>query len=78
MLVKVKAIVGSKKNKIVPLSEDSFEVYVKAKPIRGLANLAIISILAQHFQIPEENIKIIKGFKTRNKIFKIKRVDVSS
>jgi len=74
MLVKVKAIVGSKKNKIIHLSEDSFEVNVKAKPIQGLANIAIVSILAQHFQTSEENIKIIKGFKTRNKIFKIKNL----
>jgi len=73
MLIKVKAIVGSQKNKIVSLSEDSFEVYVKAKPIQGLANLAIISILAKYFQVLEKDIKIIKGFKTRNKIFKIKK-----
>ncbi len=72
MLIKVKAIAGANKNKIIQKSKDSFDIHVKVKPIQGLANLAIISLLSKHFQIPEENIKIIKGFKTRNKIFKLK------
>ncbi|OQX71565.1 hypothetical protein B6D52_01070 [Candidatus Parcubacteria bacterium 4484_255] len=72
MLIKVKVILGVNKDKIIPKTKDSFEVYTKAKPIQGMANLAIISLLSQYFQIPEKNIKIIKGFKTRNKIFKIK------
>jgi len=72
MLIKVKAIAGANKDKIIVLAKDSFEIHTKAKPIQGMANLAIISLLSQYFQIPEKNIKIIKGFKTRNKIFKIK------
>jgi len=72
MLIKIKAIVGTNKDKIIPKTKDSFEVHVKAKPIQGMANLSIISLLSKHFQISEKNIKIIKGFKTRNKIFKIK------
>lgn len=71
MLINVKAILGVNKEKIIPKTKDSFEVHIKAKPIQGLANLAIISILSKHFQIPEKNIKLIKGFKTKNKIFKI-------
>lgn len=72
MLIKAKAILSSNKEKIIQKSEDSFDVYIKTKPIQGLANLAIISLLSQHFQIQEKNIKIIKGFKSRNKIIKLK------
>jgi len=72
MLIKVKVILGSNKNKIIVLTKDSLEAYIKVKPIQGMANLAIISLLSQHFQVQEKNIKIVKGFKTRNKIFKLK------
>ncbi len=72
MFIKVRVIAGANRDKIVLKTKDSFDIHVKVKPIQGLANLAIISLLSKHFQIPEKNIKLVKGFKTKNKIFKIK------
>jgi len=71
MLIKVKVFPNSKKEEIAEKSEDSFEVKVKEKPERGLANRATIKILSSYFKIPESKIRLIKGFKERNKIFKI-------
>jgi uncharacterized protein (TIGR00251 family) len=72
MLIKVKAFPGVSKEKIVKKAEDAYEVHVRAKPIGGGANQAIIEVLADYFNLSEKDIKIVKGFKLRNKIFLIK------
>jgi len=74
MLIKVKVFPGSKKEKIIKKSEDSFEVRVKEKPERGLANRGVIRILSACFEIPESRVRLIRGFKKRNKIFKITKI----
>ena len=71
MLIKVKVFPCSKKQGIIKKSPDSFEIKVKEKPIKGNANKATIKALMNYFQISESKIKLIKGFKKRNKIFKI-------
>lgn len=72
MLIKVKAIVLSKEDKVIKKSEDSFEVFVKAEAQRNMANKRIIELLAEYFNLPQYKVKIIKGFKESNKIFNIK------
>ena len=72
MLIKVKVFPNSKKEEIIKKSDDSFEVKVKAKPIKGEANREVVRALAFYFKIPESKIRLIKGFKKRNKIFEIK------
>jgi uncharacterized protein YggU (UPF0235/DUF167 family) len=44
---------------------------VKEKAEEGRANRAVIKVLANYFKIDELMIKLVKGFKTRNKIFEI-------
>jgi len=72
MLIKVKAFPDSKEEEIIKKSEDSFEVKVKEPPIQGRANRAIITALSLYFRVPESNIRIIRGFRERNKIIDIK------
>ncbi len=71
MLVQVKIFPNSKKEKIVKKPDDKFEIRIKEKPIKGLATQAAIKVLADYFKIPQSKIKLVKGFKQRNKIFKI-------
>lgn len=72
MLIKAKVFPNSKKTEIIKKSEDSYEVRVKEKPVRGEANRAVISVLTSFLKISESKIRLIKGFKGRNKIFEIK------
>jgi hypothetical protein len=69
MLIKVRAYPGVSKEKIIKKSEDSFEIYVREKPVGGRANQAIAEALAGYFDLKESEIKMVKGFKDRNKIF---------
>lgn len=71
MLIKVKVFPNSKKRKIIEKSKDNFEIKVRAKPIKGLANKAVANVLSLYFKIPASKIKLVKGFKQRNKIFEI-------
>ena len=71
MLIKVKVFAGSKKIGIIKKSESSFDVKVKEKAERGLANKAVVSALATYFKIPTSKIRLARGAKQRNKIFEI-------
>jgi len=72
MLIKVKANVSSKEDKVIKKSEDNFEVFVKVDAQRNMANKRIIELLAEYFNLPQYRIKMIKGFKESNKIFNIR------
>ncbi len=69
MLIRVKVFPNSKKEEIIKKSNGSFRAFVKEKPIKGLANRRVIEVLARHFNVPQSKIRLIKGFKQRNKIF---------
>ena len=71
MLIKVKVFPNSKKQKIVRKFNDSFEISVKAKPIKGLANKEVIDVLCSYFKISFSKIRLVRGPKQRNKIFEI-------
>jgi len=71
MLIKVKVFPGAKKEEVIKKSENSFEIKIKEKPIKGQANKRVFEILSSYFKIPKSKIRLIKGFKQRNKIFAI-------
>jgi len=71
MLIKVKVFSNSKKQGIIKKSEDSFEVRVKEKSLKGQANKEVIKVLADYFEVSESKVRLIKGFRHTNKIFAI-------
>lgn len=72
MLIKVKVFASSKKAGVIKKSEDSFEVRVKEKAERGLANKAAIAALASFLKISPSKIRLIRGAKQRGKILEIR------
>jgi len=71
MLIKVKVFPETKKQEIIKKSKNSFEIKVKERPLQGQANKAVMNLLSLYFKIPINKIRLVKGGKTRNKIFKI-------
>lgn len=71
MIIKVKVKPNSSKEEIEKSDENNYEVYVNAKAEKGKANLALIKILAKHFNIPTSKIKIKRGVSSHNKIIEI-------
>jgi len=71
MFLKVKVFPDSKKEEVIKKTDDEFEVKVKEKAEKGLANQKVKEILASYLNMPAEKIILIRGAKQRNKIFKI-------
>ena len=72
MLVKARVFPGSNKKGIIKKSENAFEIKVKERPAKGMANRAAIMALSSFFNVPPGKVKLVRGFKRANKIFKIK------
>jgi uncharacterized protein (TIGR00251 family) len=73
MLIKVKVFPGTNKNQVAKISENSFELKTKEKPLEGRANKSATELLAEYFNVPKRNVRLVRGFKSKNKIFKVKK-----
>ena len=71
MKINVTAKPASKKTYIKKVGEKEYIISVKEPPIRGLANLSIIAVLSDYFKVPARNIRIVSGYRSRNKIIEI-------
>jgi len=50
---------------------DSFIVKVKEPPKEGKANQAVTKLLAEHFGVPQGQVRILSGFRSRNKVIEV-------
>jgi uncharacterized protein (TIGR00251 family) len=64
--VKVKA--GAKTDRVEVLDETRLNVFVKAPAREGQANAAVLKVLAEHFDVPQMRLSIVKGLASRNKV----------
>jgi uncharacterized protein (TIGR00251 family) len=69
MYLKIKVITESKKESIEKLNEDTFEIRLKEKPERGIANSRIIELLQNIY--PNTKIRIVSGHHSPSKIVSI-------
>ncbi len=71
MKIKVKVKPNAKKEEIKQISQDFYEVRVTVVPEKGKANQKVMEILSKHLKVPKSHIKLIRGEKSREKIFEI-------
>jgi len=71
MKITVKARTQARTEKVEQLDSKSFKVSVKASPIEGKANEAIIRALAEHFDVARSRIILISGQTSKQKVFEI-------
>ena len=69
--IKLKVHADSKRSIIKESAKDAYEIWVKAPAERGLANEAVLGILAQTLQCPAGRIRIVKGAHSPSKIVKV-------
>jgi uncharacterized protein (TIGR00251 family) len=70
MKIKVKVKPNSKTEEL-SREGDSFVVKVKEPPKEGKANRAVIKLLAEHFGVPQSQVRILSGFRSRNKVIEV-------
>jgi len=68
MKIKVKLHPNSSQEKIEKISEISYEVWIKIKPIDGKANIYLEKLLKKYFK---RQIKITSGLTSKNKIIEL-------
>jgi uncharacterized protein (TIGR00251 family) len=70
MKIQVKVKPNSRTEK-VSQEGNSLIVKVKEPPKEGKANQAVIKLLAEHFSVSQNQIRILSGFRSRNKIVEV-------
>ncbi|MFZ5363951.1 MAG: DUF167 domain-containing protein [Patescibacteria group bacterium] len=71
MKIFVKAKPKAGEDLVDRVDENNFIVSVTAPPVKGLANQAIIKIVAEYFKVAPSRVKIVSGFTSRQKILEI-------
>jgi uncharacterized protein len=62
---------NAKAEMIECLDESHYKIAVKALPIDGKANQALIKILAKHFSVPKSRVVLKSGESSKQKVFEI-------
>ena len=71
MRINVKAKPLSSVEKVEKVGQNSFEVWVKEPPVKGLANMAIANALAKYFDVSHTKVRLASRFSSKNKIFEV-------
>ena len=72
MYLKVKVTPEAKKDEIRAIGPSRFEVKTKAPAERGLANEAVLTLLASHLKLPRSHFRIISGHHERSKLISVR------
>lgn len=67
----VNVVTRSSKDEIVEENDKYLKIKLKASPIKGEANKALVKIIAKHFKTSISNIEIIKGLTSKTKLVRI-------
>lgn len=71
MLIKFHIVPGAKRNEIVGKHGDAIKIKLKAPPVDGKANEALIDFLSETLQIQKSKIEIVRGETSRQKFVSI-------
>jgi uncharacterized protein YggU (UPF0235/DUF167 family) len=68
MYIHVLVTAGAKKESLKLKSKDHFEISVKEKAERNMANTRVLELVAEYFKIPKNKVRIINGHKHPSKL----------
>lgn len=60
---------------IFEIKNDRITVGIKSTPVKGQANKEVIKKISRHFGVPNMNVKILTGYKDREKKIEISGID---
>lgn len=62
---------NAKETKVEQTGEQEYRVSVKAAPVQGKANIAVVSALAEHFKVTRSEVNITGGYFGKRKVVEI-------
>lgn len=68
MYIHVKVTAGARKESFKLRNEDHFEVAVKEKAERNMANERVLELVAEHFKVPVNRVRIVNGHRHPSKL----------
>jgi len=71
MYIKVRVYPKCKKEEFKILQENKFEIRVKEKAERNLANKRVVELVADHFEIDPKKVKIVSGHQSPSKMLSV-------
>lgn len=69
--INLRVIPRARQNKIDVDESGLYRVHITAAPVDGAANAAVIKLLAEYFDLPKSQIKIVRGDAARDKVIEI-------
>ena len=66
--IHVKVTAGARKEHWEQKSEDHFDVAVREKAERNMANTRVLELVAEHFSVPVTKVRIVNGHKHPSKL----------
>jgi uncharacterized protein (TIGR00251 family) len=69
--LRIKVKPSSRIDELVALDDGSYEARVKAPPVDGKANAALIALVAEHFSVRKAQVTIKSGASGRQKLVQI-------
>ena len=72
MLIKLRVHADSRRSAVGKRAEDSYEVWVRAKAERGMANREALGALAAALGVPFARLRLVKGAASPAKIVELR------
>lgn len=69
---------GGKKSEVLGEHDGSLKIRVKAPPVEGKANAAVIDFVASIFSVPRARVSLLRGQQSRLKVVAIDGLDLNS
>jgi uncharacterized protein YggU (UPF0235/DUF167 family) len=66
--IHVKVTAGARKEAFTQKSEDHFLISVKEKAEKNMANTRVLELIAEHFKIPKNKVRITNGHRSPSKL----------
>jgi len=66
--IHVKVTAGAGKESLKQKSEDHFEISVREKAERNMANARVLELVAEHFKVPKNKVRIVNGHRSPSKL----------
>lgn len=71
MILSVRVTANASRDHVDQVDLSSFKVYVTCVAEDGNANRAVIKLLSKFLQVPKSSMVLLRGVKSRDKIFQI-------
>jgi hypothetical protein len=71
MRINVKVTPNAKVPELSRISDTEYRAKVNARASEGKANIRLIEMLADHFNVTKSHIQILKGLKSREKVIDV-------